>query len=152
MISNSNGEALREPVNARGHRVVAHLCTEFEQLLLAFHELVRARPARGDAPARASRDREGRAGPGCRGARHRGTARAGARAMTLRKVSVEQACRPAAQTIGRLLAVIVVDGHGFAITTWGRTRAACRGLKRWSKNEGDDVVAGIVAWAALEKP
>ena len=36
MISNSNGEALREPVNARGHRVVAHLCTEFEQQLLAF--------------------------------------------------------------------------------------------------------------------
>ncbi len=36
VISNSNGEALREPVNARGHRVVAHLCTEFEQRLLAF--------------------------------------------------------------------------------------------------------------------
>jgi hypothetical protein len=25
---------LREPINARGHRVVAHLCAEFEQLLL----------------------------------------------------------------------------------------------------------------------
>ena len=72
--------------------------------------------------------------------------------MTLRQVSVEQARRLAAQTGGRLLAVIVVDGDGFAITTWGRTRAECRGLKRWSEQEGDDVVAGIAVWAPLEKP
>lgn len=72
--------------------------------------------------------------------------------MTLRPVSVEQARRLAAQTGGRLLAVIVVDGDGFAITTWGRTRAECRGLKSWSAHEADDVVAGIAAWAALEKP
>ncbi len=72
--------------------------------------------------------------------------------MTLRPVSVEQVRRLAAQTGGRLLAVIVVDGDGFAITTWCRIRAECRGLKRWSKPEGDDVIAGIAAWAALETP
>ena len=74
--------------------------------------------------------------------------------MTLRPASVEQARRRAAQTggSGSLLAVIVVDGDGFAITTLGRTRAESRGLKRWSEHEGDDVVAGIAAWAALEKP
>lgn len=74
--------------------------------------------------------------------------------MTLRPASVEQARRLAAQTggSGSLLAVIVVDGDGFAITTWCRIRAECRGLKRWSKPEGDDVIAGIAAWAALETP
>ena len=34
-VTNSmNGEALREPVNARGHRVLAHLCAEFERALV----------------------------------------------------------------------------------------------------------------------
>ena len=30
-----NGVALREPVNARGHRVLAHLCAEFARALVA---------------------------------------------------------------------------------------------------------------------
>ena len=70
---------------------------------------------------------------------------------TLRPVSVEQAKRLAAQTGGSLLAVIVVDGDQCAITTWGRTRAECRGLRRWSEREGDDVAGSMAAWAALER-
>ena len=48
----------------------------------------------------------------------------------------------------------VVDGDGnlCAITTWGQTRAECRGLRRWSEHEGDDVAGSMAAWAALEKP
>ena len=75
--------------------------------------------------------------------------------MTLRPISVEQARRLAAQTGGSLLAVIVVDGDGgnlCAITTWGQTRAECRGLRRWSEREGDDVAGSMAAWAALEQP
>ena len=74
--------------------------------------------------------------------------------MTLRPVSVEQARRLAAQTGGSLLAIIVVDGGGeqCAITTWGATRAECRGLRRWSEREGDEVAGAMLAWAALEKP
>jgi hypothetical protein len=71
--------------------------------------------------------------------------------MTLRPVSVEQARLLAAQTGGRVLAVIVVDGDQCAITTWGRTRAECQGLRRWSEREGDDVAGGMAAWAAMEK-
>ena len=74
--------------------------------------------------------------------------------MTLRPISVEQARRLAAKTGGSLLAVIVVDGDGnlCAITTWGQTRAECRGLRRWSEHEGDDVAGSMATWAALEKP
>ena len=73
--------------------------------------------------------------------------------MTLRPVSVEQARLLAAQTGGSLLAVIVVDGDGdqCVITTYGRTRAECRGLRRWSEREGDDIASSMVAWAALER-
>jgi hypothetical protein len=71
--------------------------------------------------------------------------------MTLRPVSVEQARLLAAQTGGSLLAIIVVDADQCAITTWGRTRAEGRGLRRWSECEGDDVAGSMAAWAALEK-
>jgi NADPH2:quinone reductase len=49
---------------------------------------------------------------------------------------------------------VVFDGVGeqCAITTWGATRAECRGLRRWSEREGDEVAGAMLAWAALEKP
>jgi hypothetical protein len=70
--------------------------------------------------------------------------------MTLRPLSVAQGKLLAAQTGGRLLAVIVVDGDRRSIMTWGQTRAECRGLRRWSEREGDDVAGSMAAWAALE--
>jgi hypothetical protein len=71
--------------------------------------------------------------------------------MTLRPVPVEQARRLAAQTGGSLLAIIVVDVNGeqCAITTYGRTGAECRGLRRWSEHEGDDVAGAMKAWVAV---
>jgi hypothetical protein len=34
VTSGMNGGTLREPVNARGHRVLAHLCAEFQRALV----------------------------------------------------------------------------------------------------------------------
>ena len=69
--------------------------------------------------------------------------------MTLRPVSVQQAKLLAAQTGGRLVAVIVVDDDQCAITTWGATRADCQGLRQWSEHEGDDVAGAMKAWVEV---
>ena len=72
--------------------------------------------------------------------------------MTLRPISGERARRLAAQTGNSLLALIVVDGDGnqCANTTWGATRAECRGLRSWSEREGDDAAGSLAASTALE--
>ena len=49
-----------------------------------------------------------------------------------------------AQSEARRVVIIALDGEGFAITTWGKTKAECQALGRWAESaEADALVASL---------
>lgn len=63
----------------------------------------------------------------------------------MKRVPINAAREIGEKASARKVVIIALDDEGYCITTWGKTRAECQALARWSGGGDGDRVAVALA-------